>query len=140
MIKIPFSPDYSKNRDRYNQGSDDQPCIICGKLVKDQNNRYSVHVHEGGTHIVTEEEAATMDEASDLGFYPIGLDCLRQHPELRPYVHDGKPSKCTQKASKDLDWQALYFDLYRQVNGENAPDSEIMADANKRTEILEYQK
>lgn len=140
MIKIPFSPDYSKNRHRYNQSDNNQPCIICGKLVKDQNNRYSVHVHNGGTYLVTEEEAANLNDAGDCGMYPIGPDCLRQHPELRPYVHDSKPSKRTQKPATPFDWQALYFDLYRQVNGETTPDNEIIADATKRAKILSYQK
>jgi hypothetical protein len=27
-----------------------------------------------------------MDPGADLGCYPIGADCLRRHPELRPYV------------------------------------------------------
>jgi hypothetical protein len=45
-----------------------------------------VRLHGGGLLIVTEEEAATMAENEDLGGYPIGADCLRRHPEVKPYA------------------------------------------------------
>jgi hypothetical protein len=35
---------------------------------------------------VSEEEAAALDPAGDLFFYPIGPCCLRAHPEIRLYV------------------------------------------------------
>lgn len=134
MIAIPFHPDHSTNAEKCKDGA--TPCIICGKGIKDDKQRYSVHVHNGGSDIVTEEESAKLDPSADLLFYPIGVNCLRNHPELSPYVHDSKPKKAKAK----MDWQALYFDLYRQMNGENTPDGEIMADATKRAEILSYRK
>lgn len=107
--------------------SDCQPCIICGRQVRDP--RYMVHVHDGGDSIVTEVEASMLSESADMGLFPIGPDCLKAHPEIKPYVQE-------QNKKSRLDWQALYFDLYRQVNGEQAPESEIMADAQKRASIV----
>jgi hypothetical protein len=60
------------------------PCLLCGKPVK--TPRYWLHEHEGGGVVVTEAEAATLDEQSDMGMWPIGADCLKKHPDLRPYI------------------------------------------------------
>lgn len=89
--------DYKKNPDWHQQADrcgDRTPCIICGRPVT--RPRYWLHEHEGGGTIVTQEEAATLDArdraqgvSSDMGCWPIGSDCLRQHPELRPYVQMG---------------------------------------------------
>lgn len=76
------SQDYSKNRDKCTD--DTQPCIICGKPVK--NPRYMVHVHEGGASLVTETEAQAMDDNADLGLYPIGVKCLKNNPDLQQYL------------------------------------------------------
>ena len=86
MIKIPYSPNYSDNRNRSSR-IDALPCAVCGKAVS--NPRYWVHVHNGGSHLVTEEEAATLDPAADMYSFPLGRDCYRTHPELQPYVMRG---------------------------------------------------
>ena len=81
------SPNYSKNL-AYVKGA--YPCVVCGKPVP--NPRYMVHLHGGGGVLVTEEElpallqSGELTENADLYFYPIGQDCLRQHPELKPYA------------------------------------------------------
>lgn len=62
-----------------------QPCAICGKPVP--RPQHYAHMHEGGAAIVTEEEAATLDPAGDLGAYPVGPDCARL-PALKPYLHN----------------------------------------------------
>lgn len=82
MIRIPSHPRYLENLDRC---GDATPCIVCGKAVT--NPRYMVHVHNGGTHLVTEEEAVTMNPAADLYYFPLGRDCYRKHPELQPYAY-----------------------------------------------------
>lgn len=63
------------------------PCAVCGKGVK--KPRYWVHVHNGGSDLVTEDETATLDPAADMYHFPLGNDCYRQHPELHPYVTKG---------------------------------------------------
>jgi len=40
-----------------------------------------------------------------------------------------------EKFSK-ADWVDMYFDLFRQVFGEQSPEEEIFQDAKKRREIL----
>jgi hypothetical protein len=82
MITIPFHRDFNKNQER---AGDLLPCIVCGRGIKAARPRM-VHVHNGGTSIVSEEEAAALDPAGDLFFYPIGPCCLRAHPEIRLYV------------------------------------------------------
>jgi hypothetical protein len=46
--------------------------------------------HNGGSDAVTEEEGTKLNaegrEGADLGNQPIGTDCLKKHPELKPYV------------------------------------------------------
>ena len=43
------------------------------------------------------------------------------------------------KISK-ADWADLYFDLFRQVNGESEADEAIMQDAEKRLDILKLHR
>lgn len=93
MIPIPRSPNYHRNKSRPLRGKqrDALPCAICGLPVV--NVRYEVHVHNGGGSLVTDEEAAGMDPAGDLGFHPVGTDCVRAHPELRPYLFEQVPGE-----------------------------------------------
>lgn len=88
MTDVPYSPNYHRNKRRPvpARARDALPCALCGLPVV--NVRYEVHVHDGGGKLVTEEEAATMDPAADLGFHPVGPDCVRRHPELRPYLYE----------------------------------------------------
>lgn len=81
MIRIPSHPRFYENRDRYGAAT---PCVVCGKGVT--HPRWMVHVHNGGLDLVTEEEAATLSDAADLGWHPLGSDCYRKHPELQPYA------------------------------------------------------
>jgi hypothetical protein len=78
------SADYSKNAGRCGEY---EPCFVCGKPIK-QIARY-VHVHEGGSSIVTAEEAAALNAAgrqnADMGVMLIGPDCARR-PEIKPYI------------------------------------------------------
>lgn len=85
MIAIPYSPNFTENMQRRNTNTDALPCAVCGKSVTQP--RYWVHVHCGGAYIVTEEEAAELDTAADMGFFPLGSDCRRKHLELRPYAY-----------------------------------------------------
>lgn len=87
MIEIPYHPHYQENKKQYAKANA-QPCIVCGKAVT--KPRYMVHVHCGGSHLVTEQEAATLSEAADLGAYPLGRDCYRKHPELQPYATEAQ--------------------------------------------------
>lgn len=82
------SKDYRKNMITFPAG-DAYRCIICGKPCK--NPKYLVWEHLGGGTVVTMEEGKRLNaagkEGADLGGQPIGSDCLRKHPELRPYVN-----------------------------------------------------
>ena len=89
-IAIPFAPKRAENEDRTHAHSDGcQPCIVCGRKVR--KPRHMVHVHDGGATIVTEAESLLMDSSADLGLYPIGSDCLRTNPEIKPYVKKRVP-------------------------------------------------
>lgn len=134
-IEIPFNDDFGEQMDR--TGSHGRsPCIVCGRQCP--NPRYMVHVHGGLQTIVTEEEAEQLNNSDesggDMGMWPIGTDCLKKHPELRPYAQE-------QVVIKPSDWQKLFFDLYRQTCGnELAREQEVMADAYRRLEILKHHK
>lgn len=81
MIEIPVHPKYSENSERCT--GDDSPCVVCGKPVK--RWRKMVRVVNGGNYIGTDADAA-IDPMADLGYHPIGVDCLRQHPDIKPYA------------------------------------------------------
>lgn len=82
----PFSGDrYHENSARCEDGL--APCAICGKPVKRPAGH--VYVHDGGATFVTPEEYEAknaVSSAGEMGGWPIGSDCLRRYPALRPYV------------------------------------------------------
>jgi len=130
MIDIPFNKDFSEQMER--TGNGEYPsCIICGRGIRVP--RRMVHVHDGFASLVSEQEAQELNasghEGADMGMWPIGSDCLKLHPELKPYVQE-------QGRIKANDWKALYADFYRQVYGESASDEEVMRDAQKRFELV----
>jgi len=85
-IELKRSRFYDKN-EKFADG--DLPhCCICGKAIEEP--QHWLHIHCGGTHVVTEAEAAQLNaeghESADLYFFPAGVNCLKQHPELKDYV------------------------------------------------------
>lgn len=86
MIDIPVSDRYMDNAGKPMQH---YPCVICGREVKPGPKTAYVHLHYGGgVAILPEEEEQANRECpgGNLGAYPVGADCLRKHPELKPYV------------------------------------------------------
>jgi len=61
------------------------PCLICGKATANTTMRW-VRVHNGGSSIVTKEEATVMDPAGDMGYFPVGESCLRKYKQILPYL------------------------------------------------------
>lgn len=101
MIEIPYTADHSANRARVDT-SRYLPCIVCGRAIKAAPALVRVY---WGSHIVTAEEAERLHiaeggDGGDLYYYPIGPDCLRRHPAIKPYVrqseafgHEEEPTK-----------------------------------------------
>lgn len=85
IIYIPDHPRNSKNFRGEIRDIHVGPCVICGRPVK-KPGKYFVHVMDGGGSICTPDEDAFVDEAGDLGMQPIGSDCVRRHPELKPFI------------------------------------------------------
>lgn len=81
MIQIPDNPRYTANSERCT--GDQMPCVVCGKPITVW--RWAVRLVDGGTMIGTDEDAVA-DPEGDLGYYPIGSDCLKKHPEIKPYA------------------------------------------------------
>ncbi len=59
---------------------------------------------------------------------PTGV--LKRPPEIAPELN-GRYAKISK-----ADWADLYFDLFRQVYGEDEADEAIMQDAEKRLNFL----
>lgn len=85
VIAIPTSDQYNKNYQGVS--GHNGPCVICGKACK--SNRYGlIEVAGGGLAALpgSPEADPDYDEGSFLGVQPIGNDCARKHPELKPYL------------------------------------------------------
>lgn len=85
-VEFNRSDDFDKNHDR---ADGTKPhCCACGKNIA--HPKRWIHIHHGGTHVVTEDEAAQLNadghESADMYFFPIGNDCLRKRPELKSYA------------------------------------------------------
>jgi len=79
---IQTSPNYFRNYDGSTGPDHAGPCVVCGKGVTPRQARYLM-VDLATYDAVTPEEAKTRPES---GGHPIGADCLRRHPELKPYI------------------------------------------------------
>lgn len=75
-INLPVSEHFVAN-------SGNNPCVICGRELK--NPRLYLHVVDGGSKIIDPDESWE-DESSDLGMLPVGPECVRNHPQIKPYV------------------------------------------------------
>jgi len=113
MIEIPFNPDFSEQMDRTNSHGD-HPCIVCGR--KCRNPRYQVYVNSGFSHILNTEEIA--QDEGEMGWFPVGPDCLKKHPELRSYVRASEKDKA--KATETLLQQYRAGKLSTLWNAEKA--------------------
>lgn len=78
LIELPISKHYV---DHAFTGK--APCIICNREVK--NPKFWIHIVDGGTKIIDPNQKWS-DPNSDLGLHPVGSDCIRKHPQIRPYV------------------------------------------------------
>lgn len=90
MIEIPISPNFSSNREKL-QRDDLEPCICCGKPVK--NVKHFLRVF-WGSHAVTYQEAneiiQNQGSGGDMCYYPVGRSCLKKHPELLSYAKNAQ--------------------------------------------------
>lgn len=84
-IELPTSPAYDGRRG----WGEHWPCAVCGRPL--QHPRAWVHLVDGGTQ-VCDPEAEYHDPAADVGWHPVGPECLRNFPELKPYVLKEQPS------------------------------------------------
>jgi hypothetical protein len=89
MIQTPRHFRNGAQDPRYRYPSGTTPCVVCAKPIKDGAAPY-LHLHHGGCAIVTDAEAdglnAAGQDGADCGCWPIGSDCLRAHPEVKPYL------------------------------------------------------
>ncbi len=69
------------------------PCCVCGKPTN--GNTKFLHVVSGGLTALhpSEEERYTTNQydanlldSGDCGLQPVGSDCLRNNPQLKPYA------------------------------------------------------
>lgn len=68
-------------------GTDDLPCIICGKPVKNAFNRPETKwLRAGGGSLETIIDPNSPEDGGEMGCWPIGPDCLRKNPQFKPYL------------------------------------------------------
>lgn len=72
------SPEYSKNIQKYKKSrGENEPCLLCGKPINPNRKRkYFVHLTLSGL-VSTEME---FEDGEDLGFFPIGSECIKKLP------------------------------------------------------------
>jgi len=84
-VKLPISPNYSKNASRYPCHGDEWPCCVCGKPIKPASGTAWLRLLVNNMVVTTETEEE-IDQELDFGCHPIGESCLRRHPELKAWV------------------------------------------------------
>lgn len=86
-ISIPTNPAPKKMQKA--RSGDCDPCVICGIGVA--KPKFQCHViGGGGIALLPDDEALfaadATAQAGDLGCQPVGTDCLRRFPAMKPYV------------------------------------------------------
>lgn len=76
---IPLSSVRSSNY--LDRGDTREPCLICGDKL-DKNRSNMLILDEACEFII---DPARWEETHG-GFFPVGRTCLKNHPELLPYV------------------------------------------------------
>lgn len=84
-VEIERSPNFDRNQ---KHADGELPhCYLCGKSI--EHPQHWIHIFWGWT-VVSEVEAeqliAAGNEPGDMYFFPIGAECLRKRPELKPYT------------------------------------------------------
>lgn len=75
----PFShKDFKKNQSRIKPGQ--LECAVCGRGIPLEKGKM-IRIGGGGSTFVPPNQD---DGPADMGFYPIGPECLRKNPELKP--------------------------------------------------------
>lgn len=59
-------------------------CVVCGLPMPEP--KFYCHVIEGGgVALHPEDEALYVPDGGDMCHLPLGTECLRKHPQLRPF-------------------------------------------------------
>ncbi len=91
MKFVPLSPQRNTNMDNYGKlsrrfagdASTYYPCFICWRPVRTDRPQHWLFATVDGRYDLTPAELAEYG-SDDYGFWPVGPDCLKQHPELLP--------------------------------------------------------
>lgn len=67
-----------------NESGANNPCIRCGKEVK--NFKYSVELVEGDLLALSTNEKADLNDGGYMGFFPIGSECKKHIPS--EFIHN----------------------------------------------------
>lgn len=89
MVELPFSDQRWDNMRRYGPGGtrndrEYEACLLCGRPVYlDAQPKY---IRMGTNNCAITDAEAAADPRLDQGCFVVGPECLRRHPELRPYA------------------------------------------------------
>lgn len=89
MIAIPHTDRYRANVARHTDDDEQRPCAVCGRPLRKGRVSYWLYEHNGSALSQSEAIRVPKDERDLL---PLGGDCLRRNPDLRPYVLTVQPS------------------------------------------------
>ena len=93
-VLSPKSASWSANYERYEAACDPNmvPCVICGKPINAKVARYWLHDIGGGRGLYLHpgDEDRYVPNGADMGNSPIGENCLRSRPELKPFATRSK--------------------------------------------------
>ena len=85
-MAIPHQPaPEAMARARRARAGDAYDCVVCG--LPTPKPRYYCHViGGGGVALHPDDERLYVPDGGDLSHLPVGVDCLRRNPDLRPYA------------------------------------------------------
>lgn len=120
MLLIPETKDKGRQAERVS-GEARWPCYVCGRAVNTKGKTHVwIEVGGGGLHAMLPGEADP--SASDyMGFFPVGPDCFRAHPELKDYARKSGEPEQAPSADAEIDAGRVLLPVGEVLDGVIVP-------------------
>jgi hypothetical protein len=131
---ISLKSNRDKNRAKITADSGESPCYLCGRGVNITNPHYMIHIGGGGT-LAVNDAAAAQNLEGEMGWFPIGSECLRQNKALYQFVKTAGVAESLQSVGVAPDVRrAMLEEAADTLMSEGWIDDAIIEDAPAATD------
>lgn len=59
-------------------GDGNNPCVMCGKEIKENGKFYYLHMCPDGTLIDDQDDPIEFEPQCEMGYFPVGMSCYKR--------------------------------------------------------------